>query len=179
MLSLTPAARRELRAKAHRLHPVVFVGQHGLTPAVLHEIDVSLLAHELIKVRVFADDRNAREALLARICAELDAAPVQHIGKLFVVWRPAPPAIEREIVRPAPIPVPEKRGPRAPARRRRREPQSRGSSERSLVAAKGTPQARRPRSPLPRTPSRPPPGTTSRARPQAPATGGRRRRRVP
>src|SRR6266404_9125935 len=104
MLALTPTERRDLRAKAHRLHPVVSVGHHGLTPAVLHEIDVNLLAHELIKVRVFADDRSARETLLARICAELDAAPVQHIGKLFVVWRPAPPAIERESVRPAPTP---------------------------------------------------------------------------
>jgi len=179
MPPLTAAARRDLRAKAHRLHPVVFVGQHGLTPAVLHEIDINLLAHELIKVRVFADDRSTRESFLARICAELDAAPVQHIGKLFVVWRPAPPAIEREIVRPPPTPVVEKRGPRAPARRRRREPQSGGSSARSLVAAKSTPQARRPRSPLPRTPSRPPPGTASRTRPSAPASGGRRRRRVP
>ena len=66
MLALTPAERRDLRAKAHRLHPVVSVGHHGLTPAVLHEIDVNLLAHELIKVRVFADDRGAREALVAQ-----------------------------------------------------------------------------------------------------------------
>jgi len=175
MLPLTPAARRDLRAKAHRLHPVVSVGQHGLTPAVLHEIDVNLLAHELIKVRVFDGDRNARDGLLARICTELDAAPVQHIGKLLVVWRPAPPAIEREIVRSAPIPVPEKRGPRAPARRRRREPQSRGSSAHSIVAAKTTPQARRPRSPLPRTPARPPAGPAGSTR-RRPATGGRRRR---
>jgi RNA-binding protein len=179
MLALTPAERRDLRARAHALHPVVSVGQHGLTPAVLHEIDVNLLAHELIKVRVFADGRGAREVLLARICAELDAAPVQHIGKLLVVWRPAPPTIERAIVRSAPIVVPEKRGPRAPARRRRREPQSRGSSAHSIVAAKTTPQARRPRSPLPRTPARPPAGPAGSTRRQAPTTGGRRGRRVP
>ena len=67
MLALTPSARRELRAKAHRLHPVVSVGQQGLTASVLHEIDVSLLAHELIKVRVFNADRDAREAVLWRI----------------------------------------------------------------------------------------------------------------
>jgi RNA-binding protein len=93
MQPLTPAARRALRARAHALRPVVSVGQQGLTAAVLHEIDVALLAHELIKIRVFDDERGRREALLARICRELDAAPVQHIGKLLVVWRPAP---ERE-----------------------------------------------------------------------------------
>src|SRR5512141_2192699 len=107
MKTLTPAFRRELRARAHSLHPVVAIGQHGLTPPVLHEIDLNLLAHELIKIRVFGDDRDQREALLARICGELDAAPVQHLGKILTVWRPAPPP---EPVVPAP-----KRRPRAGA----------------------------------------------------------------
>jgi putative YhbY family RNA-binding protein len=61
---LTPSQRRELRAKAHHLQPFVTVGQHGLTPAVLHEIDLALLKHELIKVRVFSDARDEREAML-------------------------------------------------------------------------------------------------------------------
>ena len=90
MNPLTSAERRALRARAHALNPVVSIGHHGLTPAVLHEIDVALLAHELIKIRIWNDDRAERESLYARICAELDAAPVQHIGKLVVVWRPAP-----------------------------------------------------------------------------------------
>ena len=97
MPPITPARRRELRAKAHHLHPVVRVGQHGLTPAVIREIDVNLRAHELIKVRVFSEARDERRALLERICAALDAAPVQQIGKLLVLWRPAPEsAPERE-----------------------------------------------------------------------------------
>jgi putative YhbY family RNA-binding protein len=87
---LTPAQRRDLRAKAHHLHPVVTIGHHGLTPAVLHEIDVALLAHELIKIRVLGDDRTERSALLERICAETGATAVQHLGKLLIVWRPAP-----------------------------------------------------------------------------------------
>jgi len=98
MKNLTASERRALRAKAHALHPVVAIGHHGLTPAVLHEIDVALLAHELIKIRVFSDDREERAALNERICSELDAAPVQHIGKLLIVWRPIPPtepAIEK------------------------------------------------------------------------------------
>lgn len=179
MLALTPAERRDLRAKAHQLHPVVSVGQHGLTPAVLHEIDVNLLAHELIKVRVFDDDRDAREALLTRICAELEAAPVQHIGKVFVVWRPAPQAAEAETARPAARREPPKREPRAPARRRRREATPRASSAHSMDAAKTSPRARRPRTPMPRAPARPPSGKTGRAQARAPASGGRRRRRVP
>jgi len=90
-----PSFRRALRARAHPLHPVVSIGQHGLTPAVLHEIDVALLAHELIKVRVFNDDRDARTALLTDICTALGCAPVQQIGKLFVVWR-ARPATDKQ-----------------------------------------------------------------------------------
>src|SRR4249920_2867723 len=91
MRTLTPTERRAYRAKAHPLHPVVTIGHHGLTPAVVHEIDVNLLAHELIKIRVFEDDRDARAALLTAICDALDAAPVQHLGKILTIWRPAPP----------------------------------------------------------------------------------------
>jgi RNA-binding protein len=90
MNTLTPTERRALRARAHPLHPVVIVGHHGLTPAVLHEIDVALTAHELIKIRVTSDVRADRDALLATICAGMDAAPVQHLGKVLTVWRPKP-----------------------------------------------------------------------------------------
>jgi putative YhbY family RNA-binding protein len=96
---LTPSLRRELRARAHALDPVVAIGHHGLTAAVLHEIDVALKAHELVKVRAFNDDRDEREALLARIVDALECAPVQTIGKLFVVWRPRPPAEQAEPAR--------------------------------------------------------------------------------
>jgi RNA-binding protein len=87
---LSPSQRRELRARAHALHPVVSIGHHGLTPSVLHEIDVALTAHELIKVRVFNDDRREREALLAQIADTLDCTAVQVIGKLLVLWRQRP-----------------------------------------------------------------------------------------
>ena len=90
MEPLSPSFRRELRARAHALDPVVAIGHHGLTPSVLHEIDVALKAHELVKVRVFNDDRDERQALLARIVDELDCAPVQTIGKLLVLYRPRP-----------------------------------------------------------------------------------------
>jgi putative YhbY family RNA-binding protein len=92
MPPLDSAARRALRARAHHLDPVVSIGQQGLTPTVVHEIDGALRAHELIKIRVFSDDREARGALLETVCAAVDAAPVQHLGKLFVIWRPNPEA---------------------------------------------------------------------------------------
>jgi RNA-binding protein len=89
-LSLTPAERKAHRADAHHLDPVVAIGGDGLTPAVLKEADVALKAHGLIKVRVFSDDRAAREAVFVELAESLNAAPVQHIGKLLVLWRPLP-----------------------------------------------------------------------------------------
>lgn len=89
-IQLTPAQRKEHRAEAHHLDPVVMIGSEGLTPAVLKEIDAALNAHGLIKVRVFSDDRAAREALLTSLADDLAAAPIQHIGKLLVLWRPMP-----------------------------------------------------------------------------------------
>jgi putative YhbY family RNA-binding protein len=88
MLKLTPAERSALRSQAHALHPVVIIGDAGLTPAVLKEIDASLNAHGLIKVRVFGDDREERLDIYETICDKLEAAPIQHIGKLLVLYRP-------------------------------------------------------------------------------------------
>ncbi len=87
---LTPAQRKAHRSDAHHLNPVVLVGGDGLTDAVKKEVDAALKAHGLIKVRVFSDDRAQREAFLATLADELDAAPIQHIGKLLVLWRPLP-----------------------------------------------------------------------------------------
>jgi len=89
-IELTTAERREHRANAHHLDPVVLIGAEGLTPAVRKEIDAALNAHGLIKVRVFGDDRAAREAMYQQLADELNAAPIQHIGKLLVLWRPVP-----------------------------------------------------------------------------------------
>lgn len=87
---MTPAERREHRANAHHLDPVVMIGGDGLTPAVQKEIDAALNAHGLIKVRVFNDDRAARDQIYQQLADELSAAPIQHIGKLLVLWRPIP-----------------------------------------------------------------------------------------
>jgi RNA-binding protein len=89
-ISLTPAERKDKRGEAHHLKPVVLIGSDGLTPAVVKEIDTALRAHGLIKVRMFSDSRPDREAALSQLAEQLGAAPVQHIGKLLVLWRPIP-----------------------------------------------------------------------------------------
>ncbi len=72
------------------MQPVVLVGDAGLTPTVLREIDINLKSHELIKIRVFGDDRAARAAMIEAICTPLNAVAVQHIGKILVLFRPRP-----------------------------------------------------------------------------------------
>ena len=89
-IELTPIQRKAHRAEAHHLDPVVMIGGDGLTPAVRKEADAALNAHGLIKIRVLGDDRVAREAMFQQLADELNAAPIQHIGKLLVLWRPKP-----------------------------------------------------------------------------------------
>jgi putative YhbY family RNA-binding protein len=88
MLTLSIPQRLELKGRAHAIKPVVLIGNAGLSPAVLDEIERSLKSHDLLKIRVMNDDREARETMLKEICETLKAAPVQHIGKMLVIWRP-------------------------------------------------------------------------------------------
>ncbi len=90
MPGLSPTRRRELKARAHALDPVVLIGTAGLSPAVLAEIDRGLKSHELIKVRVNGSDRSGRETILGEICRRSGALPVQHIGKILVIFRQNP-----------------------------------------------------------------------------------------
>ena len=101
---LSAAERKQKRADAHHLHPVVSIGAEGATEAVRRELDTALGAHGLVKVRVFSDDRAAREALFGELSEALGAAPVQHIGKLLVFWRAPRPKekAEREDRMPGP-----------------------------------------------------------------------------
>ncbi|MEK6245074.1 MAG: YhbY family RNA-binding protein [Pseudomonadota bacterium] len=89
---MNPAQRKALKARAHPLDPIIHLGGKGLTEAVIAEIGRALAAHELIKVRAGGLEREEREAALAEICARLDAQPVQHIGKVLVVYRKKPEA---------------------------------------------------------------------------------------
>jgi RNA-binding protein len=87
MLNLTVTERQQLKARAHALNPTVIIGNAGLSPAVLDEIASTLKSHDLIKIRA-AGEREERDAMMQQICETLNAAPVQHIGKILVVYRP-------------------------------------------------------------------------------------------
>ena len=202
MLEISPHERRALRAKAHHLHPVVTIGHQGLTPTVLTEIELALNAHGLIKVRVFLDHRDERELLLAEIADGLDAAPVQHIGKLFVLWRPQP----EPVAEPARAPR-AKRGKTPSAKAREADRKAAKGVERVGRRARGAPHvgahdgidttpAKRPRGPRtaearpakpPRDVRKPatgdaaptrPPRTPDRGAPRGPSAPNPRRRRT-
>jgi len=87
MDGLSPIERKKLKARAHALNPIVHIGGKGLTEGVIAEVGRALDAHELIKVRAGSMERDDREAALAEICTRLDAQPVQHIGKVLVIYR--------------------------------------------------------------------------------------------
>ena len=126
MTPLSAKRRSELRAEAHKLSPVVIIGDKGLTDEVLAEVERSLAAHELIKVRAATDDRDARNAWLEAICGKLAAHPVQQIGKVFVVYREQPK---------------EEKPKKAEAPKRTERPRSRTPSPRPA----SEPRRRRPR----------------------------------
>ena len=197
-LELNPDARRTLRAQAHHLNPVVMIGNDGLTPAVLHEIDVNLMSHGLIKIRVFSDDREAREAMLQQIAEDLDAAPVQHIGKLLVVYRPLAEEEETRAPRSSRSPAPPRKSgsrdqrsedarasPRGRAQARDREPEAASDTRRrrpaegtqsrsragtrSPSAPRTTAGARRPAAPRSKTEARSPAAPRSKTEARSPA----------
>ncbi|MDO5686272.1 MAG: YhbY family RNA-binding protein [Neisseria sp.] len=85
--ALTAKERQALKQRAHHLNPVVMIGQHGLTEAVLRETDVALKAHELIKIRILNDDRAERAEMAAALCERLNAVLVVQTGKILTVWR--------------------------------------------------------------------------------------------
>jgi RNA-binding protein len=88
VLDITSQTRSALRAAAHPLKPVVLMGDKGLTDAVLQEIDRNLSVHGLIKVRAAGKDRDERDEMLTAICDATSCAPVHHLGKIFILYRP-------------------------------------------------------------------------------------------
>jgi RNA-binding protein len=107
MPELNSKRRSELRAEAHKLSPIVIIGDKGLTDEVLAEIDRALKAHELIKVRAATNDRDARDVWMESICGKLEAHPIQQIGKVLVVYRAKPAEEKRPSPRPSPKPAGE------------------------------------------------------------------------
>jgi putative YhbY family RNA-binding protein len=169
MTPLTPKRRSELRAEAHKLAPVVIIGDKGLTDLVVAEIDRSLKAHELIKVRAFSDDRKARGEWMEAICERLGAQAVQQIGKVFVLYREnpkeEPPKRRPQAAIAEPEPFARRRAPprdfkRAPRAGFKRKPEGDFKRKPQAEEVKGT---SRPRS---RTPSPRPESEPRRRRPR-------------
>jgi RNA-binding protein len=82
--------KKFLKAKAHALKPVVITGQHGITPAVLNEINLALDHHELIKVRLNAADRDERTEMVEEIVRATGAELIQAIGHVITIYRKNP-----------------------------------------------------------------------------------------
>jgi len=82
--------KKQLRAKAHALRPVIITGQAGISPSVLLEINSALDHHELIKVRVNAEDREKRREMTGMICTETGAELIQAIGHVITLYRENP-----------------------------------------------------------------------------------------
>ena len=143
-VTLSQAERKALKARAHHLDPVVLIGDAGLTPAVLREIDLALKRHELLKVRMAGDDRDARSAACASICAQLQCAPVQQIGKLLVLFRENPDKDKPKPAKRAAAPRRTKKQLAAIAERKKR-PQSipRSPAEHKIKPRPASKKARR------------------------------------
>lgn len=88
-MALNIRQKKFLRQLAHARKPVVAVGNQGLSTAVLAEIRSALKTHELLKIKLPAAERAARDALLAQLCSTTDAEPVQLIGRVAIIYRPS------------------------------------------------------------------------------------------
>jgi RNA-binding protein len=87
---LKPELKKQLRAKAHALKPIIITGQAGISPSLLLEINSALDHHELIKVRVNAEDRERRREMTNMICTETGAELIQAIGHIITLYRKNP-----------------------------------------------------------------------------------------
>jgi RNA-binding protein len=140
MASISAAERKALKARAHSLHPILQLGEKGLTDSVVAEIDRALGAHELIKIRAASLNRDEREVALASICERTQCHPVQHIGKMLVLYRQKP-LQESE---PGPRPRLRKRGKPSSGWDERKDARKKPARRRKSAGPQ-RPQRRRPR----------------------------------
>lgn len=197
MPSLSSKRRSELRAEAHKLSPVVIVGDKGLTEEVIAEVGRALKAHELVKIRAATADRAARGEWMKALCEKLDANPVQQIGKVLVVYRenpkekppearrpeadrkawkrPVPGELAGKLAKRRPLATEERKSfkSRFPSEQRRtfakrRPPEPAGPFAKARAPAEGDAKtATRTARPRSRTPSAPPESLPRRRRPRS------------
>lgn len=85
--ALTAAQKRHLRSLAHGLKPVILMGAKGVSDALIAELGIALDRHELVKVKLSGEDREARDAAIDQLTAATGAALVQRIGNMAVLFR--------------------------------------------------------------------------------------------
>jgi RNA-binding protein len=158
MNPLSTARRSELRAQAHTLTPVVIIGDKGLTDEIIAEVDRSLKAHELIKVRAAGGERENRGSWMQAICERLEAHPVQQIGKVLVIYRANPK--EARVTRP------EVKKPLARGTRREDQEGTAAAKKKPRASAVAPRTSTRNGRPLSRTPSPRPESEPRRRRPR-------------
>jgi RNA-binding protein len=88
-MTLSEKQKKHLRRLAHPLHPLVTLGQAGLTETVVSELDRALTDHELVKVRARASDRETRDSLIDDLAQRTGGLLVQRIGNVAVIYRPS------------------------------------------------------------------------------------------
>lgn len=85
-MPLVERQKKYLRGLGHDLHPLIIIGGPGLHEALLIELGMALDHHELVKVRVNADDREARDAMIAQMCDSTGAELVQRVGHIALIY---------------------------------------------------------------------------------------------
>lgn len=137
MDDMTALQKKALKARAHSLHPILQLGEKGLTDAVVAEIERALGAHELVKIRAAPFNREERDVALASICERTGAEAVQHIGKILVVYRQKPPAESK--------PTPRRRTQSSSGWDERKDARKKPARRRKSKGQQQRPQRRRPR----------------------------------
>jgi RNA-binding protein len=84
---LTEKQKKHLRGLAHSRDPIVMIGQSGLSPGVISELEGALSAHELVKVSVRVGDRDERDSILGELATQTSSTLVQRIGNVGVFYR--------------------------------------------------------------------------------------------
>jgi RNA-binding protein len=87
-MHLTERQKKFLRREAHNLNPVVTLGDKGITPALIKELNTALEHHELIKVKVRAGDRDSRDQAVAELTTKTDAILISRVGNIAAMYRP-------------------------------------------------------------------------------------------
>ncbi|MDX1508965.1 MAG: ribosome assembly RNA-binding protein YhbY [Woeseiaceae bacterium] len=89
-MPLSETQKKYLRGLGHQLKPTVIVGDSGLTENLVNEFETTLSHHELIKIKVRVGDREARDAMIGRLCDDSAATLVQRIGNVALLYRENP-----------------------------------------------------------------------------------------